>query len=140
MENEKKIEQLIILGLETAKKLIESHKTVIPFGVRVFNDNEEVSLCNYYEAVPDADWNELIEHTITKLKEFAQKEDICATGIFTTLENGDDTAVGIQIETPQTAKLFIFPYTISEDAKVTIKEAEPIQSEALIASNVFTIG
>ena len=85
MSGEKKIEQLIILGIDAAKKMISSHGNVIPFAVRVFVDSEEVTLSSYYDEFSGDDWLDLIHHTTEKLKPIVKKGDIHAVGIFTTL-------------------------------------------------------
>ncbi len=136
MTNDKKIEQLITIGLDVAEKMIKGHDTVIPFACRIAKKDEDVKLSNHYAELPDADWAELLAHTATNLKEIVEKEDIFSTAIFTALQNGDDNAIGVQVETEKTATVFIYPFEVSE--KEEIKISEPIQHDSLFAQQMFT--
>ncbi len=135
MEDEAILQRLVIASLEAAERMLKEHQTVIPFGVRASADTEDVKISCYHEKLPGADWQELIDHTVGKLKEHVASEDVHSTAIVTTLEADERSAIGIQIETPAGSKLFIYPFFLNGSEGVSIDE--PIQSEGQIAGRVF---
>ena len=135
MSEEKKLEQVIILSLETAQKMIKEHKTITPFAAWAFTDNNDIKMSSYQESLPDGSWQELIEHTVKNMRRLEKDEKLQITAVITALESGNNTAIGIQIETVAGAKLFIYPYSVNDSENISIDE--PIQSDMLIAGKVF---
>ena len=44
MEQQKQIEQLVLLCIDTAKEMLKEYNAIIPFGIRTFNDSEDMKM------------------------------------------------------------------------------------------------
>jgi len=112
--------------------MLDEYELVIPFGIRVFTDNDDAKMNCPADKHPDADWDEQIELVTTELREFVKTENIFATALVTSLEAEAEMGIGLQVETENSSALFIYPYTKKEDEWIV--EQEPVQSEPLTAS------
>ena len=135
MENEEKtLEKLIIFSLEVAQNMLDEYELVIPFGVHALANSEDIKMRCFQEKQPTADWGELIQTTTNELKKTIAQEKIVATAIVLSVEADDQKGIGVQIETPQSPVLFVYPYHKEEDKWVI---DEPTQAQMLIAPKVF---
>jgi len=131
MNTEKLIEQLVLVSLDTAKGMLDEYKLVIPFGIRVFSDNDDVKMNCPADQHRDADWNEQIELVAAELRDYIKTENVYATALVTSLEAESEMGIGLQVETEISSALFVYPYTKNEDGWVI---SEPIQTEPLLAT------
>lgn len=131
MELEKQLEKMVLACIDTAKAMLGEYQTVIPFGLRAFNDSEDMKMNCPAEQNSTADWNEQITAVVTELKEFVATENIAATILVTDLQADDETGVGLQIETEMSSVLFVYPYHKENDEWVI---DEPVQTEQLFDS------
>ena len=133
MEQQKQIEQLVLLCIDTAKEMLKEYKVIIPFGIRAFNNSEDMKMNCPGDKIPEADYSKQIDNVVGELKEFVSNEDIFATAYVTALESDDESGIGLQIETELSSVLFVYPYRKQDDDWVI---DEPIQTDQLM-SKVF---
>ncbi|MCK4742240.1 MAG: hypothetical protein KAT25_00315 [Sulfuriflexus sp.] len=129
MDNQKQIEQLVLLCIDTAKEMLKEYKVIIPFGIRSFNDSEDMKMNCPGDKIPDMDYSEQIDNVVSELKEFVVNENIFATAFVMNLESDDGSGIGLQIETEQSSVLFVYPYREEKDDWVI---DEPIQTGQLM--------
>jgi len=101
MNNEKKIEQLVLTCIDTAKAMLNEYQLVMPFGVRAYKDNNDMKMNCADDSNLQADWNEQINRVVTELKEYVKNENIFATVLVTDLQSDDLTSIGLQIESDE---------------------------------------
>ena len=130
MDEQKQIEQLVLTCIDTAKEMLKEYKIIIPFGIRSFNNSEDMKMNCPAENMSKGNNLEVVDKVVSELKNFIATEDVFATVLVTELESGDDLAIGLQIETAQTAVLFVYPYSQKEGEWVI---DEPIQTGQLLA-------
>ncbi len=131
MDQEKKIEQLVLVCIDTAKAMLDEYETVIPFGIRAFNEGEDLKMNCPGDQKPEADFNEQIDMVVTELKDFVANEQIFATALVTELESEGETAIGLQVETEMSPALFVYPFHKDNDKNEWIID-EPMQIEQLL--------
>lgn len=131
MDQQKQLEQMVLACIDTAKAMLKEYQLVIPFGLRAFNDTEDMKMSCPAEKNPDAGWEEQIEMVVSELKEHVANENVSATILVTELAAEDETGIGLQIETMMSSVLFVYPYKKIDDEWVI---DEPIQTEQLLAT------
>ena len=130
MDQQKQIEQLVLLCIDTAKEMLKEYKLIIPFGIRTFNDSEDMKMNCPADKIPEGDCSKQVDNVVSELKEFVANEDIFATAFVTELESEGESGIGLQIETEQSSVLFVYPYRMLDDDWVI---DEPIQTDQLMA-------
>ncbi|MCW9012354.1 MAG: hypothetical protein OQL06_01125 [Gammaproteobacteria bacterium] len=131
MNQDKIIEQLVLTCIDTAKAMLDEYGLVVPFGIRAFNDSDDLKMNCPADQQQDADWHEQINNVATELKEFIANENIFATALVTELESGGESGIGLQIETEMSSVLFVYPFSKQDgDWKID----EPIQTDQVLAS------
>ncbi len=115
MEQEKIIEKLVLVCLDTAKAMLEEYETVIPFGIRSFTDNDDMKMNCPGDKKPDGDFNEQIDKVIEELKAFVSNENIFATALVTELEADNQKGIGLQVETQESSVLFVYPFHLDDE-------------------------
>ena len=131
MDQQKQLEQMVLACIDTAKAMLNEYKMVIPFGLRAFEDSEDMKMSCPAEKNPDAGWEEQIEMVVSELKEHVATENISATVLVTELAADDEKGIGLQIETMMSSVLFVYPYKKTDDEWVI---EEPIQTDQLLAT------
>ena len=129
MDKQKQIEQLVLLCIDTAREMLKEYKVIIPFGIRSFNDSEDMKMNCPGDKIPESDYSKQIDNVVSELKEFVANENIFATAFVMNLESDDGKGVGLQIETEQSSVLFVYPYRKEDDDWVI---DEPIQTTQLM--------
>ncbi|VAW60048.1 hypothetical protein MNBD_GAMMA08-2865 [hydrothermal vent metagenome] len=129
MDNEKKIEQLVLTGIDTAKAMLDEYQLVVPFGIRAYKDNHDMKMNCSDDSDLQADWNEQINKVVTELKEYVKNENIFATVLVTDLQSDDSKGIGLQVESELSSVLFVYPYEKVKDEWVI---DEPIQTDQLL--------
>ena len=129
MDKQKQIEQLVLLCIDTAREMLKEYKVIIPFGIRSFNDSEDMKMNCPGDKIPESDFSKQIEDVVSELKEFVANENIFATAFVMHLESDRGSGVGLQIETEQSSVLFVYPYRKEDDDWVI---DEPIQTTQLM--------
>jgi len=129
VDQQKQIEQLVLLCIDTAKEMLKEYKTIIPFGIRSFNNSEDMKMNCPGDKMPESDYSKQIDNVVSELKEFVANEDIFATAFVTQLESDGESGIGLQIETEQSSVLFVYPYRKQDDDWVI---DEPIQTDQLM--------
>lgn len=129
MDQQKQIEQLVLLCIDTAKEMLKEYKVIIPFGIRAFNDSEDMKMNCPGDKIPEADVSVQIENVVSELKEFVANENIFATAYVSALESDNESGIGLQIETEQSSVLFVYPYREQDDDWII---DEPIQTDQLM--------
>lgn len=133
MDQQKQLEQLVLVCLDTAKAMLNEYKLVIPFGIRAFNDSEDMKMNCPADSHPNENWDIQIDEVVKELKVFVDTENIFATALVTELASEGETGIGLQVETPSTSVLFVYPFKKEKDEWVI---DEPIQTDQLL-SRVF---
>ena len=135
-DEQKILEKLVVFSIEVAQNMLDEYDIVIPFGVRAYADSDEIKMQCFQEKHPKSDWEELIKITTDALKKSVAEEDIFATAIVLSVDadGSDDMGVGLQIDTPQSPAMFVYPYH-KKDNKWVIDE--PMQVNMLVAPRVF---
>ena len=133
MDQQKQIEQLVLLCIDTAKEMLKEYKLIIPFGIRCFNDSEDMKMNCPGDKIPESDYSRQIDNVVSELKEFIANENVFATAYVSALESDDESGIGLQIETAASSVLFVYPYSKKDDDWVI---EEPIQTNQLL-SKVF---
>lgn len=130
MDQQKQIEQLVLLCIDTSKEMLKEYQVIIPFGIRTFNDSEDMKMNCPGDKIPESDYSKQIDKVVSELKEFVADENIFATAYVAQLESDNETGIGLQIETEQSSVLFVYPYREQDDEWMI---DEPIQTEQLMA-------
>ena len=133
MDQQKQIEQLVLLCIDTAKEMLKEYEVIIPFGIRCFNDSEDMKMNCPGDKIPEAEGSQQVDNVVSELKGFVAVENIFATAFVTELESGGESGIGLQIETAASSVLFVYPYNKKDDDWVI---EEPIQTNQLL-SRVF---
>ena len=131
MDQQKKIENMVLTCIDTAKAMLDEYELVIPFGIRSYNDSEDLKMNCPGDSNPETDWNEQIDRVVSELKEFVNNENICATALVTELQSEDKAGIGLQIETKFSSVLFVYPF--KKDSETWVID-EPIQTDQLFSS------
>lgn len=129
MDQQKQIEQLVLLCIDTAKEMLKEYNVIIPFGIRTFNSSEDMKMNCPGDKIPESDYSKQIDNVVRELKEFVANEDIFATAFVTHLDSDNETGIGLQIETNLSSVLFVYPYRKQDDDWVI---DEPIQTNQLM--------
>jgi len=131
MDQKKQLEQMVLACIDTAKAMLDEYKIVIPFGLRAFNDTEDMKINCPAEKNPTADWEEQIEAVVSELRQYVVDENVAATVLVTALSAGDEDGIGLQIETEMSSVSFVYPYRRENDEWVI---DEPIETDQLFSS------
>ena len=131
MDQKKQIEQLVLTCIDTAKEMLKEYELIIPFGIRSFNDSEDMKMNCPADNIPKGNSSELLDKVVSELKDFSANEDIFAIAFVTELESDSELGIGLQIETSTSAVLFVYPYRKKNDTWVI---DEPIQTDQLLAT------
>jgi len=129
LDQQKKIEQMVLLCIDTAREMLKEYTVIIPFGVRSFNDSEDMKMNCPGDKLPESDHATQIDNVVNELKAFIADENVFATAYVMHLESEAGAGVGLQIETNQSSVLFVYPYR-KEDGDWVIDE--PIQAGQLM--------
>jgi hypothetical protein len=129
VDQQKQIEQLVLLCIDTAKEMLKEYQVIIPFGIRTFNDSEDMKMNCPGDKIPEADISKQVDNVVSELKDFVANENIYATAFVAELESEGESGIGLQIETEQSSVLFVYPYRKQDDDWVI---DEPIQTGQLL--------
>lgn len=129
MDQQKQIEQLVLLCIDTAKEMLKEYKVIVPFGIRTFNDSEDMKMNCPGDKITEADISKQVDNVVSELKDFVANENIYATAFVAELESEGESGIGLQIETEQSSVLFVYPYRKQDDDWVI---DEPIQTDQLL--------
>ena len=129
LDKQKQIEHMVLLCIDTAREMLKEYKVIIPFGVRSFNDSEDMKMNCPSDEMPETDHSKQIDNVVSELKEFVANENVFATTYVMHLESDAGSGVGLQIETEQSSVLFVYPYR--QEAEDWVID-EPIQAEQLM--------
>jgi len=123
---------MVLTCIDTAKAMLDEYELIMPFGIRSFNDSEDLKMNCPGDKNPEAtSWNEQIDMVVTELKAFVNNESIFSTALVTELESEGDKAIGLQVETELSSVLFVYPYKRVDEAWVI---DEPIQTDQLLTT------
>jgi hypothetical protein len=114
-EQNHKLEELVLICIDTAKAMLDEYKLIIPFGIRTFKDSDDKKMNCPADNYKESDWQEQIEIVVTELQQFLATENIYATALVTGLETDEQKGIGLQIETEESSVLFVYPYTRQND-------------------------
>lgn len=131
MDQQKQLETMVLACIDTAKAMLEKYTMVIPFGLRAFNDSEDMKMSCPAEKNPEAGWQQQIDTVVAELKEHVANENVSATVLVTELASEDEKGIGLQIETAMSSVLFVYPYEKKDDEWVI---DEPIQTDQLLTT------
>ncbi len=127
---QEQLEELVLTSLDTAKSMLEEYGLIVPFGIRIAKGSSQKKMNCPADKHPDEDWEAQIERVIQELREFVAKEEIAATAMVTSLQNGEQKGIGLQVENELDSVLFVYPYSKKKDEWVI---DEPIQTEQLFS-------
>lgn len=133
MDQEKIIEKLVLVCLDTAQAMLDEYKTVVPFGIRAFKDADDMKMNCPGDKKPEENFNEQINMVVDELKDFVKNESVFATALVTELESEGETAIGLQVETEMSSVLFVYPFHRNTETEQWVID-EPIQTEQLLRS------
>lgn len=129
MDLNERLKNMVLVSIDTAKTMLDEYGAIVPFGLRAFDDSEDMKLNSPAEENSKASWDEMIQAVVAELKGFVATENIAATALVTMLEVGEEHAIGLQIETDRRATLYVYTYAKVDDKWVI---NEPIQTEQLL--------
>lgn len=129
MDNNKKIEQMVLTCIDTAKAMLDEYEIVIPFGIRCYTNSEDMKMSCPGDNKPDTNWNEQIDMVVNELKAFVSNEAIFATALVTELQSDELAGLGLQIETQLSSVLFVYPFKKVDDDWVI---DEPVKTDQLL--------
>ena len=130
MDNDQKLENMVLTCIDTAKAMLSEYELIIPFGIRSFTTNEDFKMNCPSDKHTNADWEEQIQMVVTELKQFVSTESIFSTALVTELESDGQSAIGIQIENELSSVLFVYPFKLQDKDWVV---SEPIETEQLLS-------
>lgn len=133
MDQQKQLEQMVLVCLDTAKAMLDEYKMVVPFGIRSFSDSEDIKMNCPSDNQTSHDWNHQIQEVVSELKAYVRHENVFSTAVVTELASEGETGIGLQIETPESSVLFVYPFRNQKDEWII---DEPVQTEPLF-ENVF---
>lgn len=131
MNQEKIIQKLVVVCLDTAQAMLEKYEMVIPFGVRAINDGEDLTMNCPGDKKPKLNFDRQLEIVVDELKEFVETETCYVIAIVTELESGDEKAVGLQVETDLSSVLFVYPFHQNKEQWII---GNPVQTDQLLPS------
>jgi len=131
MNQEKIIEKLVVVCLDTAQAMLEKYEMVIPFGIRAMNDGKDLKMNCPGDKKPKTNFNEQIEMVVDELKAFVENEFSYVIAIVTELEAGDEKAIGLQVETDISSVLCVYPFRKKNEQWII---DNPIQTDQLLPS------
>ena len=67
MDKQKQIEQLVLLCIDTAREMLKEYKLIIPFGIRSFNDSEDMKMNCPGNKIPESDYSKQIDNVVSEL-------------------------------------------------------------------------
>ena len=129
MSDEKKLEQMILTSIDTAKAMLDEYELVIPFGIRAYKDSDDMKMNCPGENELKENWNDQIELVVTELKKFVSDENVFATVLVTELESEDERGLGLQVESELSSVLFVYPFRKEKEEWIV---DEPIQTGQLL--------
>ncbi|HED32799.1 MAG TPA: hypothetical protein ENJ08_01090 [Gammaproteobacteria bacterium] len=130
-QQQDKIEKMVLSCIDTAKAMLNEYGRVIPFGIRSFNDSDDLKMNCPADKNPNANWSEQIERVVSELQGFVQSDDIYATALVTELASDGDSGIGLQIETELSSVLFVYPFSKREDEWHI---DEPVKTDQLLST------
>lgn len=131
MDQEKVIESLVLTCVDTAKAMLDEYGVVVPFGIRAFNDSDDLKMNCPADQQRDDDWTEQINNVVSELKGFVAQENIFATALVTELASDGETGIGLQVETELSSVLFVYPFKKQDDEWII---DEPVQTDQLLTT------
>jgi len=131
LELEKQLETMVLACIDTAKAMLDEYGIVVPFGLRAYNDSKDMKMNCPAEKDSTAGWEEQIETVVEELRRFVATENISATMLVTSMQSGDESGVGLQIETQASSVLFVYPYSHQNQEWVI---EEPVETDQLFSS------
>ncbi|VAW72574.1 hypothetical protein MNBD_GAMMA10-1682 [hydrothermal vent metagenome] len=131
VDQQKKIEQMVLSCIDTAKAMLEEYEQVIPFGIRAFSDSDDLKMNCPADKNPQAGWSEQIDLVVSELRGFVSNDAICATALVTELESGAEKGLGVQVETELSSVLFVYPFR-KQDDEWHIEE--PVKTDQLLTT------
>jgi len=130
-QQQDKIEKMVLSCIDTAKAMLSEYGRVIPFGIRSFNDSDDLKMNCPADKNPNANWSEQIERVVSELQGFVQTDDIHATALVTELASDSDSGIGLQIETELSSVLFVYPFS-KQEGEWHIDE--PVKTDQLLST------
>jgi hypothetical protein len=131
MNQEKIMEKLVVVCLDTAQAMLEKYEMVIPFGIRAINDGEDLTMNCPGDKKPEANFDKQIEMVVDELRQFVKTESCYVIATVTELEADDEKAIGLQIETELSSVLFVYPF---QNRKGQWIIDNPIKTDQLLPS------
>lgn len=107
----KQLEALILACIDTSKAMLDEYKTVIPFGIRGYENSDDMKMNCPAGNDLKADWNDQIDQVVSELKSHIQNENVSVTALVTELKSDEESAIGLQVETALSCALFVYPYS-----------------------------
>lgn len=130
MDQNKKIENMVLTCIDTAKAMLVEYGLIIPFGIRSSAANDDLKMNCPGDKLPDANWEEQLDMVVSELKEFVTNENIFSTAVVTELESEGESAIGLQIETELSSVLFVYPFILKDDEWII---SEPVETSQLLS-------
>ncbi len=128
-KQKEQIEKVILTSIDTAKAMLEDCGFVHPFGIRIFEDSDDIKLNSSEIHGDEKNSSEHLSLVVSKLKSFVATENVSITALVTTLESSTGSGVGLQVETKASSVLFVYPYR--QEGNEWIIE-EPIKTDQLL--------
>jgi hypothetical protein len=110
MDTEELVGKALFCTKEAASVVLKKTGWIFPLGVILDRSGEDVRTFYPRDSSPSADFSELLDLVVDELRAAVQSGEAHAVALATTLESGDATAMGVQVETAETAILLVYPY------------------------------
>jgi hypothetical protein len=110
-DNDELLEKALYVATEAAKLLLGKHGTVLPFALTLDSQGDNVETYFPADTLPGAEPGELVDVAASHLERCIRSKDVGAIALGTELVSGEQTGLGVQIETRSTSVLIIYPCT-----------------------------
>ncbi len=111
MNDEELLGKALHVAREASLLLLRKHGSVLPFGLTLDAAGDNPRTWFPRDQLPRASWDELLDATIGHLERCSGSGDVGAIALATTLESGNESGLGIQVETRASSLFLVYPYS-----------------------------
>jgi hypothetical protein len=111
MNDKELLGKALHVAREASLLLLRKQGTVLPFGLTLDAAGDNPRTWFPRDQLPRASWDELLDATVGHLERSSGSADVGAIALATTLESGDESGLGIQVETRTSSLFLVYPYS-----------------------------
>jgi hypothetical protein len=125
----------LYVAREAAGLLLRGHGAVLPFGLTLDSQGDNVRTYFPRDQWPSAEWNELIDAAVDHLARCIRSADVGVIALATELASGTQAGLGVQVETRSSSLFLLYPY-IGTGRSRGLGEAQ--QADGLLVEPLLT--